>query len=111
MSIFSTMAFVLVLNPMQAQESDQQAVAQQIRQLTDSMTRAQAQLDEAQRQISVMKEQLAALEGRTKARAHVRIRARLHSPRPLRRTQRLRLRTRSVISVTARQWRQRKSRR
>jgi hypothetical protein len=68
---FFMIASVLVLNPMQAQESDQQAIAQQIRQLMDSMARAQAQIDEAQRQLSVMKEQLAALKGRTKTSAHL----------------------------------------
>jgi septal ring factor EnvC (AmiA/AmiB activator) len=48
----------------QAQEPDRLAITQQIHQLTDSMIRAQAQIEETQRQLNAMKEQLAALEQR-----------------------------------------------
>jgi hypothetical protein len=57
----------LAPSPTGAQQSNEQAVIQQIRQLTDSMTRAQTQIEESQRQLNAMKQQLAALERRIDA--------------------------------------------
>jgi len=46
------------------QSSSQQSVSQQIRELTEAMTRTQAQLEESQRQLQEMRSQLAELQNR-----------------------------------------------
>src|SRR5580693_8882239 len=46
------------------QSENQQSVSQQIRELTEAMTRAQAQLDESRRQIDEMRRQLVELQNR-----------------------------------------------
>jgi hypothetical protein len=55
---------LLLLWPAQAlraQDTDQQALAQKVQQLTDAMARTQAQLEESQRQLEEMRRQLDAL--------------------------------------------------
>jgi hypothetical protein len=55
------LALCFVASPIQAQMPDQQTVAQQIRQLTESMRRSQAQIEESQRQLNMLKQQLTVL--------------------------------------------------